>query len=106
MGDVSEHERRAARNEAEFRRINDSLAAGLRDAGTHKAGFVCECSATDCRRLVDLTMREYREVREDPMRFVLVPGHEWSPIEDVVDGGDGFIVVEKHEELRAAVDSG
>lgn len=104
MEDLPAQKDRAARNEAEFRRINEGLAAGLRDSGTHRAGFVCECSSMDCRRLVDMTMSEYRAVREDPMRFILVPGHQWAPVEDVVGEGDGFLVVEKHAEVRSIVD--
>ena len=37
----------------------------------------------------------YRAVREDPRRFIVVPGHENPEFEEVVERHDRFNVVEK-----------
>ncbi|MCW2999253.1 MAG: hypothetical protein JWN65_2802 [Solirubrobacterales bacterium] len=105
MDEAPAHEQRAARNEAAFRRLNENLAEELPDTGPYRAGFVCECSAADCRRLVDLTVTEYQAVREHPMHFLVVPGHERTDVEDVVGAHDGYLVVQKHPDLASAVDS-
>ena len=39
-------------------------------------GFRCECARLGCNQLIELTVREYEEVRSHPRRFVVVPGHE------------------------------
>ncbi len=96
---------RAARNEAAFRNLNENLVKQLRATASDTAGFVCECSASTCRRLVDLTPEEYRAVRQDSMCFFVVPGHERVDVEDVVEEHDGYFVVRKHEELAAVVDA-
>ncbi|MCW3013594.1 MAG: hypothetical protein JWO02_686 [Solirubrobacterales bacterium] len=98
------HEQRAARNEAAFRRLNENLAEDMPDAVPYRAGFVCECSAPDCRRLVDLTGAEYQAIRQDPMRFFVVPGHERPDVEDVLEEHEGYLVVEKHQDLASIVD--
>jgi hypothetical protein len=105
MDEAPAHRQRAARNEAAFRRLNENLAEDLPDARPYRAGFVCECSAQDCRRLVDLTVAEYQAVRADPMCFLVLPGHERPDLEDVVAEHEGHLVVRKHHDLAAAVDS-
>lgn len=96
---------RAARNEAAFRNLNENLAQQLRASAPDPAGFVCECSAPTCRRLVDLTPAQYRAVRQDPMCFFVVPGHERADLEDVVEEHAGYVVVRKFEVVAAVVDS-
>jgi len=105
MTDIPPARERAARNEAAFRALNENLATQLRVTASDTAGFVCECSASTCRRLVDLTPEEYRAVRQDPMCFFVVPGHERVDVEDVVEEHDGYFVVRKHEVLAAVVDA-
>ena len=40
--------------------------------------FICECADPACVEIVQMTMKEYREIREDPRTFLNVPGHEAS----------------------------
>jgi len=54
---------------------------------------------------VDLTPEEYRAVRQDPMCFFVVPGHERVDLEDVVEGHAGYVVVRKYEVVASVVDS-
>ncbi len=104
MDDVPAPVQRAARNEAAFRRLNENLAEVMPDDARNPAGYVCECAAADCRRIVDLTMDEYRGVRTNKMRFFVVPGHERSDVEDVVEAYEHYLVVRKHDDTAAIVD--
>jgi hypothetical protein len=89
---------RIARNEATFRRINEDIERG-RDGGddTTLVGFVCECGSADCGRLIELTPAEYEHVREDPLRFAIVQGHEIATVEMIVETHDRYAVVRKYE---------
>ena len=62
--------------------------------------FLCECSQTDCSRVLELTPGQYRAVRETNRRFLVFPdashttrlSRRWS------NGTEGFWVVEKNGE--------
>jgi hypothetical protein len=47
-----------------------------------------------------LTMPEYEAVRRDPMHFAVVGGHETPDVETVVERREGYVVIEKHEDVR------
>jgi hypothetical protein len=66
--------------------------------------LLCECGRRRCPARVQLTGSEYEAVRADPSRFVLAHGHEFPEAEDVVEEHDGYVVVRKHEEVRALVE--
>jgi hypothetical protein len=90
---------RAAKNESLFREVNERILE-LEDAFGPTAqpalsGFVCECSRIDCTSKVEMTTDEYRDVRESPSRFAVVPGHVDPDHERVVRRTDRFVVVEK-----------
>ncbi|MEA2310157.1 MAG: hypothetical protein QOE28_125 [Solirubrobacteraceae bacterium] len=96
MAEVSpDTQERLARNEATFRRINEDIRRG-RDPGDETlVGFVCECGAPDCTRLIEMTTAEYERVRSDPLLFAVVSGHEIDGIETVVDRNERYTVVRK-----------
>jgi hypothetical protein len=96
---------RIARNEGAFRALNESLEASVhrgRPAGEF-AGFVCECGDPTCEATVRLELPAYEAVRHDSQLFILVPGHEAPDTEDVVDDGDGYVVVRKHDDVAQTV---
>ena len=101
---MSASEERIARNEALFREFNERVedmaeSFDLRDEGDSlRIGFVCECGNLDCLERLDLTRAAYKEVRSDPRRFVVVPGHEDMSIARVVAREEGYLVVEKIDE--------
>lgn len=99
-------ENRIGHNEAVFREINERLEAGHATAAVDEVvAFRCECGMLGCNMLVDLTLREYEEVRADPRRFLLVPGHEIPGVETVVRAGPGYNVVEKFGEAGRVADA-
>ncbi|MCA1587197.1 MAG: hypothetical protein LC744_00500 [Chloroflexi bacterium] len=92
---------RIARNESAFRALNESLEASVhrgRPRGDF-AGFVCECGSPECDDTVRLDLPTYESIRQDARLFFLLPGHDAPDVEDVVDNGDGYVVVRKHEDV-------
>ena len=95
---------RFARNEALFREFNERVEEVAetfdpRDEGDSlRIGFVCECGNLDCLKQFDLTRAAYEEVRRNPKRFVVAPGHENTEVERVVARENRYLVVEKLEE--------
>lgn len=97
---MDERARRIGMNEAVFREVNDRIQdvnAGIAALGDGRMHVVCECGRLDCHEQIAIDAAAYEQVRSDPKRFVLVPGHEEPDVESVVAVGDGWIVVEKHE---------
>lgn len=90
--------RRIGVNEAAFRKVNEILRAGtvLADAA-RLFPFRCECGVLGCNQLVELTLPEYEAVRNSPIRFVVVDGHEIIETEHVVERFERYTVVEKDE---------
>jgi hypothetical protein len=95
---VSAGEERVARNEALFREFNERVEDLADAVDLDRTRFVCECGDLDCLERVELTRTAYEEVRSDPRRFVVAPGHENAEVERVVARGEGHFVVEKVEQ--------
>jgi hypothetical protein len=99
MDPMSDDEReiRAARNQAIFRSVNERMRTlndafrGMRDSST----IACECANINCVEQVDIAVADYEAVRASPRRFVVLPGHVYPEIEQVVEQAEGFVVVEK-----------
>jgi hypothetical protein len=93
-------EARLARNEVVFRAINErirELGSRFDDAQhAEPLAFICECADETCVERVHLTPQQYDDVRAIPVRFVVVPGHEATPlVERVIYRSDQFVVVRK-----------
>jgi len=88
---------RLSANERRLREINERLSAGVGTVAgdSERIGFVCECSRTECRETVALTLVEYRRLRAGEQHFAVVPGHELEEIEHVIARQDGHLTVEK-----------
>lgn len=91
-------EERAAANEATARKVNEAIERGQWPGEQDEwQAFRCECSSSECNQLLDVTPRSYEEVRRNPRRFLLVPGHEREDIEFVVERAERYLVVEKRD---------
>ena len=89
---------RVAKNETLFREVNErveEVAVGLTGADSQLIGFICECGRDDCAEPLELRHEQYESVRENPLRFLIVPGHEQADVERVVERQARFLVVEK-----------
>ena len=90
-------EERAARNEALFREVNeqvDSLSERQRSGAAQELLFICECSDDRCTERVTVPRAVYEDVRANPRRFLVVPGHDQA-FEHVVDRTERYAIVEK-----------
>lgn len=89
-------QRKIAANEALLREANEAIERGLWPGdGTTPIRFRCECAQLECNQAVELTARDYEQVRANPRRFVLLDGHENAGAEVVVERREDYIVVEK-----------
>lgn len=92
-------QRRAAANEATIRDVNEGIERGQWPGEEDSpVGFRCECARLGCNQLVELTVHEYEEIRTNPRRFVVIPGHEFPDVETVVEARRGYIIVEKRDQ--------
>jgi hypothetical protein len=79
-----------------FRTVNERLRGRMRQLDVAgRSPLVCECSDPDCLQVIDLTDEEYAAVRSSSNRYVVVTGHAWPEVEDVIESRDGFDIVEK-----------
>jgi hypothetical protein len=99
-------QQRAAAREATIRDVNEGIERGQWPGEEDTpVGFRCECARLGCNQLVELTVREYEEIRANPRHFVLVPGHELSDVEAVVERRTaGYIIVEKLDQAGEAAE--
>jgi hypothetical protein len=96
---------RAARNEEIFRGVNERIEAGAEQHGVEAPmPFHCECGRATCVGTIDIRPPDYERVVRERYRFVLIPGHEESAIEQVVEHHSDFVVVEKIGEAREQID--
>ena len=98
---------RIAENEALFRAINERMTAWPERRAapaTEKLGFYCECGDPTCFERICLTGPEYELVREDPGHFAVVAGHVFPEAERVVEEHEGYVVVQKNEDVRGLVE--
>jgi hypothetical protein len=96
---VDPRAKRVAQNETLFREVNErveEVASGFADDEEDRPiGFVCECGRGDCTESIEATRAQYEAVRSNPLRFLLVPGHEDNSVERVVERSERFVVVMK-----------
>jgi hypothetical protein len=91
-------ERRAGENEVLYREVNERVRELNERFGLDHdlVDFVCECARLDCSERIRLTVPEYERLRDSPIRFAIVLGHDQPEIESVVEENERFAVVEKH----------
>jgi hypothetical protein len=95
---------RAARNEALFREVNERIEDQEyppERAGT--AEFVCECADGVCTERITVPLATYERVRSDPHLFLVAPGHERPELDQLVEQGDGFVIVRKDTPASARI---
>lgn len=95
--ELEQRRRRAAKNQALFREVNERLEAlGGRPAwSAEPTSFVWECLELGCAETIQMERDTYERVRRYPARFIVVPGHEDPTVEAVVEKAPRYHVVEK-----------
>jgi hypothetical protein len=95
----------AATSQAVHRRVNEAIERGRWPGEERRLVFRCECGRAGCTEMVQLTPEEYESVRSDPRRFIVLAGHEAPGTEDVIEAGEGYLVVEKRGEAARLAES-
>jgi hypothetical protein len=94
---VSERERRIGRNEALFREVNDRIerVTETLEVTPDTIRILCECGNESCTEQVTVPVSEYERIRSDPELFIVIPGHEKSSVEQIVERHGDYDVVRK-----------
>ena len=94
---MSPREERAIRNEALFREVNVHIAdleEDVRSSG-ELLPLLCECARTGCTTPIEVDPITFAQVRKEPLRFLVAPGHEQPDVETIVERRNGYLIVEK-----------
>jgi len=97
MGQASEREVRAAQNELVFRAVNEQIVKmtdRFREQ-LREIDVVCECSNPTCVGTIRINVDAFAKVERTPGTFLILPGHEDTSVERVVDQLNGYLVVWK-----------
>lgn len=99
---------RAGRREANLRLLNERIATANErfqqaDGDPDVLRLMCECAHQDCTSTFDIPADLFETVRTHaPARFIVVEGHEVGDVEDVVERGSGWVLVQKHGDAARA----
>lgn len=93
---MSPREHPISRNQELFREVNAHIANLEERLGSEGdlMSLVCECANTGCTALIEVDSGTFRTVRENPLLFLVAPGHELDE-ETVVGRGAGYLIVDK-----------
>jgi hypothetical protein len=95
----------AAHNEEVFRSINERIEKGAKQHGVDQLlPFHCECATEGCVETIELAPVEYDRIAAQVALFVVVPGHETTGVETVVERHRSYLVVEKTGEARREIE--
>jgi hypothetical protein len=93
---MASREERVARNEELFQVVNRQIEKLEKTLGQRRRfSMVCECGKKHCLDGFDVEPEAYQRVRENPVLFFVVPGHEDSQVENVIERTPEYLVVEK-----------
>jgi hypothetical protein len=94
---TEENARRVGLNESIFRQVNEQIESLNRGFGEDVPVMtvICECASGDCTERVQIPVSDYEKVRADPLRYIVVRGHELPEFESIVETGEGYDVVQK-----------
>src|SRR4051794_35213922 len=84
-------------NQSLFREGNERIAEIGRDFYSldgEPREFVCVCGRPECVERFRISFAEYRAVRDDPNRFLVVPGHDDPAADKVVERQASWWLVE------------
>jgi hypothetical protein len=85
-----------AENQHAFRIGNERLRGAVEArAGGEPIPFLCECTDDTCMARIDLTLDEYRSIRRQENRFVILRDHPTLPGERIVQENGSYQIVEK-----------
>jgi hypothetical protein len=80
-----------------FRRANERLLAAVGDRidDARPIPFICECLDTTCRSTVQLSIEQFRDLRESGTCYAIVTGHAILDRERVLEVDGAVTIVER-----------
>jgi hypothetical protein len=93
-------EERRRENEHVFRSANERLREVVEKRfapPSARVPFLCECADETCMGRVDVTLEQYRDLRSHERRFIMLPDHQRTAGEEIVEQHDGYYITEKPE---------
>ena len=78
-----------------LRRYNEELDVLIAPRGTELSAYVCECSDAGCTSPINLSHREYAEVRANGAQFAIAIDHEDPETDRLVGEGSRYATIEK-----------
>jgi hypothetical protein len=80
-----------------FRRANERLLAAVGDRidEARPIPFLCECLDAECRSTIELSIEQFRELREADNHYAVVSGHPVFASERVLEVDGDVTIVEK-----------
>ena len=93
----TERAERAARNELLFRAVNEQILQMTERfrAQLSDIDIVCECAVASCVGTIKITAQDFAQIRREEGTFFVLPGHEDTDVEDVLNRHNGYVVVRK-----------
>jgi hypothetical protein len=91
-------------NQALFRQVNEAIERGTWPGEASPIRFRCECARIGCSESIELPIVEYERVRQDPKRFLLIPGHEVPAVEAILESHPGYVVALKQDAAGAVAE--
>jgi hypothetical protein len=102
---VMDFAERAAQNEEAFRTINSRIDEGAQQHGVDAPlPFHCECDDPSCVGKIEIRPADYERIVAHRYQFLLIPGHDDSAVERVVERHADYIVAEKIGEARDRIE--
>lgn len=104
MGDGSDEREtasaatRAGRREANLRALNERIADAQKQMAVAletPLTVLCECADATCEESIEITQEHFDVLRDDTIRFIVIDGHVLHEVEQVVQRGNGWMIVEK-----------
>jgi hypothetical protein len=103
-GKMTLWERRAARNQALFREVNERVEEQGADArDDDSADFVCECADDTCTERITVPLTTYERVRRSPRLFIMRRGHQQPELDRVIEERADFVIVSKDKGEAARI---
>jgi hypothetical protein len=80
-----------------FRRANERLLAAVGDRidEGRPIPFLCECLDTECRSTMQLSIEQFRELRESDNRYAIVSGHPILDSEHILDVDGNVTIIQR-----------
>lgn len=65
---------------------------------------MCECARVACEDAIDVPANLFEQVRDAGPRYIVAPDHVLTEIEQPIEQGDGWIIVEKIDAAARAAE--